>query len=68
MAKQMFIEIKKKETKRAWASAETASSSGINNPFQESPEQLDDDQMEMANIQALQQTAEQASMSVAKAI
>eukprot|EP00972_Heterocapsa_arctica_P079766 11753441-Heterocapsa_arctica.AAC.1 len=62
MAKQMFIEIKNKKARRAWASAEVASSSGINSPFKGTPEQLDDAQVEMANKQALQQTAD-ASMT-----
>eukprot|EP00972_Heterocapsa_arctica_P011196 1640773-Heterocapsa_arctica.AAC.1 len=64
-AKHVFAELNNRAGSRAWSSV--ASSSGINNPFQESPEQLADDQMVMANNQAFQQTAEQASMTVAKA-
>ena len=62
MARNLFAEINTKETKRAWSSL--ASSSG----HQEVPEQLTNDQMDMANRQAFQQTAERASMSVAAAV
>ena len=62
MARNLFAEINTKETKRAWSSL--ASSSG----HQEVPEQLANEQMDMANRQAFQQTAERASMSVAAAV
>ena len=61
-AKNMFAELNNRTSSRAWSSV--ASSSGL----QEIPEQLDDGQMVMANSQAFQQTAEQASMTVAKAV
>ncbi len=58
----MFAELNNRATSRAWSSV--ASSSGL----QEAPEQLVDEQMDMANRQAFQQTAERASMTVAKAV
>eukprot|EP00972_Heterocapsa_arctica_P045229 6676724-Heterocapsa_arctica.AAC.1 len=62
----MLRELNDRATSRAWSSM--ASSSGTNNTFQETPVQFTDDQMEMANSQAFQQTAEQAHMTVSIAV